>query len=319
MCRPAGTRLFLNSANLGDASAIAASNSIKLELMSIIMCPRCGSQVPLRRFFNPANKPFCARCGWNLSAAETALDAKSRIMKLIPLFMAGVVVFVVFTGSRANSPFIFIVPVLFALLALAPLWNYYSTRKAIAAAKSTANPSLAQAQPPLDSALQMIQSVPRPRRVRFRFQGSSAAVLVVFGAFAILNGILFVAISRYPFSPRGVGLAPLFPLLFVFLVIVVVLVVPYVREKRNLPLLRDGEVAFGRVVAQQTVQQGKASYSRIDYEFQTNTGQVVRNSCRDLNRAVFEDMTIPVFYDSLDPAKNIAACATYLKIVDSFG
>ncbi len=282
------------------------------------MCPRCGSQVPLHRFFNPANKPFCERCGWNLDRAEAALAAKSTVVKLLPLGIVAVGLFAGFGALQAKASILFILPTLVALVALAPLWNYYSTRKAIAAAKSTANPSLAQAQPPIDPALQMLQAMPHPRQVRFRFQGSSAAVLVVFGAFAILNGILFVAISRRPFSPRGVGLAPLFPLLFVFLVIVVVLVVPYFRDKRNLPLLRDGELAVGRVVAQQTVQQGKTSYSRIDYEFQSNTGQVVRNSCRDFTRAVFEDMTIPVFYDSLDPSKNIAPCATYLRIVDSF-
>jgi hypothetical protein len=95
----------------------------------------------------------------------------------------------------------------------------------------------------------------------------------------------------------------------------VVLLVPYFREKHNLPLLRDGELAFARVVGQQTVQQGKTSYSRIDYEFQTNTGQLIRNSARDLTSAVFEDMTVPVFYDPLDPSKNVTPCATYFKVV----
>jgi hypothetical protein len=102
----------------------------------------------------------------------------------------------------------------------------------------------------------------------------------------------------------------------VFVVIGIVLAVPYLQEKRNIPLLRDGELAFARIVAQQTVSQGKTSYSRIDYEFNTNTGQQIRGSCRDLTRSVFEDMTIPIFYDPLDSSKNVPLCATYLKTVD---
>jgi uncharacterized protein (DUF983 family) len=285
--------------------------------MSSITCPHCGSPVSLRRFFDPVNKPFCTRCGWNLDRAEAALETKSGLVRLIPVGIAGVILLVAFTASRAELSSIFLVPALFSLIALAPLWGYYSTRRAIAAAKFTVNPSLARAQLPLDPALEMLRSVPRPRRVRFRFEGS-ATVLVAFGAVAILSATLFVATSRRPFSPRGMGLAAMLPLLFVLLIIAVVLLVPFFREKRNLPLLRDGELAFAHVGSQQSVQQGKTSYSKIDYEFQTNTGQHFRNSCRDLTRNVFEDMTVPVFYDPLDPSKNIAACATYLKITDPF-
>lgn len=97
-------------------------------------------------------------------------------------------------------------------------------------------------------------------------------------------------------------------------IFVIIAVVPLVREKRNLPLLRDGELVFARITAQQTVQQGKSSYSRIDYEFKTNTGQLVQNSVKDLTNSVFEDMTVPVFYDPADPSKNIPSCATYLAI-----
>jgi hypothetical protein len=89
---------------------------------------------------------------------------------------------------------------------------------------------------------------------------------------------------------------------------------PYFRDKRNLPLLRDGELAFARVVSQRTVQQGKSSYSSIDYEFKTSSGLQIRSTARDLTNSVFEDMTIPAFYDPLNPGKNVTLCATYLKV-----
>ena len=94
----------------------------------------------------------------------------------------------------------------------------------------------------------------------------------------------------------------------------VVFAVPLFRDKRNIPLLRDGELAFGRVTSQQTVQQGKASYSSIAYEFKTSSGQSMQNTAKDLSYSVFEDMTIPVFYDPADPSKNIPLCATYLRV-----
>ena len=79
-------------------------------------------------------------------------------------------------------------------------------------------------------------------------------------------------------------------------------------------MLRDGELAFARVTSQQTVQQGKISYSRIDYEFKTSSGRLIRNSAKDLSQTVFEEMTIPVFYDPLDPARNLTPGATYLRV-----
>ena len=287
--------------------------------MNSIACPRCGSPVPLRRFFNLANKPFCPRCGWNLDRAEAALTGKSNFVKLIPLGAAALGLFAFFTATRANSPFILIVPALVAAVALTPLWSYYSTRKAIAAAKSTVIPGLALAQMPLDPSFQMLQFLPRPRRVRFHFQGSLGAVAIVVVAIVAFTAFFLAGAQAQRRSLHGNkdSFTMLLPLVFMLFVFVILIAVPLFREKRNLPLLRDGELAFARVVTQQTVQKGKTSYSQIDYEFQTSTGQSTRNSGRDFTGAVFEDMTIPVFYDPLDPSKNIAYCSTYLKIADS--
>ena len=96
------------------------------------------------------------------------------------------------------------------------------------------------------------------------------------------------------------------------------MVVPAIfREKRNWPLLRDGDVALARVVAQSRVQQGRTTYSKIEFEFRANSGQIVRNSQKDVTEKVFEEMTIPVFYDPLEPSKNTALCASHLRIQES--
>jgi uncharacterized protein (DUF983 family) len=285
--------------------------------MASITCPRCGSQVPLR-FLDPGNRPFCARCGWNLDRAEAALAGNSTIIKFIPLAIGALALFVAFGVSPGRATGIAIPFVVFGLIAMIPLWGYHSARNAIAAARSAANPSFALAQPPVDPALQMLQSLPRPRRVRFRIQGSAGAFVAVLAAFLGLMVFFLVGAQGGNFSRNNDTLTMALPLLLTLFVIALIIGIPLLREKRYLPLMVNGELAFGHVVSQQMVQQGKASYSRINYEFKPNTGQVVRNSCRDLSGLVFEDMTIPVFYDSLDPSKNVAACASYLMVVNTF-
>lgn len=261
------------------------------------------------------SKPFCSRCGWNLDRAEAAILNKDVAMKLIPFAIAAVGLFFAFMAAKAKSPVVFVFPVLFATILLLPIWGYYSTRKAIAAAKFSVNPAVRASPSVLDASLQQLQALPRPRRVRFRFQGSFAAAiaLLVMVAFALVGLFLSAHASRN--SPTAgdsfARFAPMFSVLAVFLI---VLILPFFRAKRDAPLLRDGELAFARVTSQQTIQQGKTRYSRIDYEFKTSSGQLIQNSAKDLSNSVFEEMTIPVFYDPLNPTKNLTPCATYLQV-----
>ena len=283
--------------------------------MRTITCPRCGSPIALRAFFsNLAGKPFCARCGWNLQKAEASLAGKSALVKFLPLGVVAMIVFFIFINAQTHAPAMFLIPGIFLLVVLIPLFGYYSAQKAIAAAKLTVNPDLALSQPPLDPQLQILQSIPRPRRVKYRLGGNFAAVVIAFAAIGLLNAIVFIAISRAPLHSGKDSFAPFIPLFFVVIVFAGVLLIPFFRDKRNIPLLRDGELAFARVTSQRTVQQGKASYSSIDYEFKTSSGLQIRSTSRDLTNSVFEDMTIPVFYDPLNPDKNITPCSTYLKV-----
>ena len=180
-----------------------------------------------------------------------------------------------------------------------------------------------QTQPLPDAFLQRIQSLPRPRRVRFRFPGASVAVVVF--AVAMLFGIMFFATARVK-APGGARDAAPFPyvifiapVVFVVLILGLAIIPAVLKEKRNRPLFQDGEVAAARVLAQRNVAQGKSSYSQIDYEFCASDGQTIRNSERDLSRKVFEDMLIPVFYDPVNPSRCAALCASYSKLPDAEG
>jgi len=280
-----------------------------------ITCPLCGSPVPLRQFFARSNKPFCARCGWNLDRAEAALNDTKAMLKFIALAVAGVGFLAAFAALHGHEPEVLWLPAIFALIAMVPLWNYISARRAITAAKSNVIPDLARTNPPALPSVQLLLSLPRPRRVRVDLTGTLGLVTLL-SAVILLCLLLMVPFTWHD-SPIDSKNSPLIPILLITFVVSVMVVPAIFREKRNWPLFRDGDVALARVLGQSRVQQGRTTYSKIDFEFRANSGQLVRNSQKDLSEKVFEDMTIPVFYDALDPSKNTALCASYLKIAES--
>jgi hypothetical protein len=277
--------------------------------MRTILCPRCGAPIATYRAFRPTIKPFCARCGWNLHRAELAVAQRSAATKFLPFVIAGFALLGALAAAHSASPGALLVALAVAGVILIPFWAYFSTEKQIAAAKLSANPALAMAQPFIDPALQRLQSLPRPRRVRFRVPTSLLVILLFLVLLPV--GVIFL-MTHHPAAARGHVHSSGF--LAVPIIFVILIVVPYFRDKRSAPLLRDGELALGRVTYQENVQVGKSSYSRIAYEFKTSSGQLIQDRAKDLTYSVYEDMTIPVFYDPANPSKNVTSCATYLRV-----
>jgi hypothetical protein len=290
--------------------------------MSSITCPLCGSAVTLRQFFDRSTKPFCARCGWNLERAESSLKEKARVSQFILVAFVIMAIGLFWVSSSAGRGKTSIATLaIFAIFVLAgglPLWNYFSTKRSIALARSASPLQGVQVQPIPDAFLQRIQSLSRPRRVRFRFTGAFAVVVLV--GVGVIFGFVFYGLARSNAAPSSLkDLTPLLPLVFLLCFLGAFIVPSLLKEKRNRPLFQDGEVAAARVLAQRTVAQGKSSYSQIDYEFRASDGQTIRNSERDLSRKVFEDMLIPVFYDPREPSRCAALCASYSKFPDAEG
>jgi hypothetical protein len=294
--------------------------------MSNITCPLCGSPIKQRGFFG-RGKPFCVHCGWNLERAESSLKEKARASQFILVafvIMAVALFWVSSSAGRGKRP-VTALPILaiFALAGGLPLWSYLSTKRTIARARATPSVQGVQVQPIPDAFLRRIQSLPRPRRVRFRFTGALGVIVV--SAFAVLFAIMIYGMARVkaPEGPRNATPLPyaffVGPIAFVGLVAGIVIIPAVLKEKRNRPLFQDGEVAAARVLAQRTVAQGKSSYSQIDYEFRASGGQTIRNTERDLTQKVFEDMLIPVFYDPREPSRCAALCASYSRLPDAEG
>jgi hypothetical protein len=55
--------------------------------------------------------------------------------------------------------------------------------------------------------------------------------------------------------------------------------------------------------------------SSIEYEFSDYQGQTHRGLGSDRTEKLYEDMTVPVFYDRDNPKRQIAYCATLHEIL----
>jgi uncharacterized protein (DUF983 family) len=279
--------------------------------MKTITCPKCGAPAPIYGAFRSI-KPFCGRCGWNLQRAEADAASQSTAATIVPLVIAAVAIIASFSIGWVNSPWFFLIALIFAVVMLLPFFQFVSARKALNTASTTANPNLALAQPPLDPYLQQLQIAARPRRVRFRFPMATVIMLL----FIVLVGFLAYYFPQHATRPsrNAHGLTITSPFFVALVFLIILAVVPFVRDRRRLPLMRDGELALGKVTYQENMSQGKSSYSRIGYEFKTSSGQLIQDQAKDLTFSVYEDMTIPVFYDAANPSKNVTPCTTYLRV-----
>jgi hypothetical protein len=90
--------------------------------------------------------------------------------------------------------------------------------------------------------------------------------------------------------------------------------------RRDLILLRDGELAVGVVTHQRLVyvggggRGGRRKQSRVRYRFKDASGQMFQGTGRDPDRRLRVDMTVPIFYKSKDPEKNVAICAATCEL-----
>lgn len=109
-------------------------------------------------------------------------------------------------------------------------------------------------------------------------------------------------------------LAPLFTVLTI---LVGVMAITFRKEAKKLALLRDGDVASARVITQEVIARGKHSYNQITYEFQVPGRPLIRKAERDHTKQIFEDVQIPVFYNSAFPDDCVVLCRTYYSLRDA--
>jgi hypothetical protein len=82
--------------------------------------------------------------------------------------------------------------------------------------------------------------------------------------------------------------------------------VPLAPELSNRKLLSDGELAVGRAIHQETVPAGKNTWSAIFYAFADGANQGFIGNGQDSSDSLAKGAPIIVYYDSLEPDKNVA-------------
>jgi len=118
--------------------------------------------------------------------------------------------------------------------------------------------------------------------------------------------------------PRGAASVTLLLVILAAVYLLVSTFYGFANEKR---LVVSGCVALARVTDQDSKTYQTAnrirhrSVSYVSYEFESAPGKIVRWSGQDPTNSLAEGMIVPVFYDPINPKKQIAACGSSYEVV----
>lgn len=296
--------------------------------MALPQCPNCHAIA--RR---AGNQLYCASCGWNRDGAIAVLRGN---LKMMPL---GVVVFFGFTAFMIRG-WHFRNPIQIAIFCCVPafgmLLNYVFAKRSLATLEALPTPAPrpagasdgsamgirgrtssaaegVQQSPETSAKYQALLRTSRPREIRMSSSGKfgiiagtlfSLGLATAFGAHVYTKWALhqsFVRFHTEDWVVGGIG--------------ALLLLVPYGiwrGQRKECDLLENGDVALANVTRQWSGDKGSSS---IECEFKDSSGQVRNFSGFDNTRSLFVGMTVPVFYDRENPARQVAYCATAHEVV----
>ena len=161
----------------------------------------------------------------------------------------------------------------------------------------------------------------RPRAVRIRTLNRIALVAFPLAGVVLLylnaTEILNLPQPRIN-SSRIVGV--MLGLVFAAILLVAGCVTAW-RVRRDRELMRNGELVVAVVTHQRLVElrgrRGTKKKSRVRYRFKDPSGQLYQGTGTDYSRRLRVDMTVPVFYDSSDPERNVAICTASCELEES--
>lgn len=285
-----------------------------------MLCPFCGASVPLYRFWQTANKPFCSNCGWNLNRARASVEGQAKTARIfLIVFLVGVAFATAVAIDKKEFSGLFPLALLFGIIAFSYAWNYWGAKRALneAALAGKTDPAASGRAPLPPAYIQRIQTLSRPRKVKLRPTGRVSVLLFIMCLGIVASFIYVIADNARGGSFDWKSLWPVIPLLATVAALLGFMVFEFRKERKKLSLLRNGEVAVGRVVEQRVIQRGKQSYNEITYEFPLPGRPLIRKTERDHDKRHFEDMLIPVFYEPASPNDCAALCATYYHLPDA--
>ena len=290
-------------------------------LMAEILCPRCGREALGGRGVWSSKKPYCSACGWNVDRANT-LGGKNQ--KLLAVYFIAIALFLVGLGFAPGGAarrhpgsvmaFAFIVAVLAAIS-----WHRSKAQRSIQAAPAVAPPPASvfpTTANPGYASYERLTMLRRPRAIRLKTHMRIFAIVysVVLGS--VVYAAFLMAEKGVPRAGSYSVLPNILPLAMFGLIWSIAAFTMFRTIARDRSLLTEGEIAIATVTSQ-SYAGGENRESRIAYEFKDAAGRTVSGKCADRTRKLFEEMQTPVFYDPLNPARNVALAGATYDVVDS--
>jgi hypothetical protein len=284
-------------------------------MMKQVLCPKCEA-----RTIVAAQKPFCAKCGWNLEAARSAV--KGEVVGMWVCIAAVGLLALFFTvrkggewGMAVSAAFMTCIVLGYYFLSLLP------AQKTLRAAKKRfdskidegksgeqfgAGPIHQREVPP-----DWIFHASKPRSLRVRWHKVADRLVnraFTGGAALAIFSVFFLATTRGDFLRARTAFLAI-GLIFLFL-----LGFRIRQGFKTRRLLQGGEVAIGRVLSQERSGEWKRS-SKITYEFEDRMGGVTSAMATDITESLYEGMPVVVFYQAEDVEEHVALCETFFGIV----
>ncbi len=171
----------------------------------------------------------------------------------------------------------------------------------------------------LSSGYEYLFSISKPRRVQ-----ASPVILIIIGSLSIASIFLIYSGVQTIRSSQQLGTHPSllysFVVGFIFPIILIAISgATYWKLRRDISLLRDGELAIGVVTHQKLIEVrggrgGRRKQSRIRYRFKDPAGRLFQGTGTDRTRSLQVNMTVPVFYKPDDPEKNVSICTAVCEL-----
>ena len=148
-------------------------------------------------------------------------------------------------------------------------------------------------------------NIPTPRSIQWDWRiRLGAALLISFGALIGISLITTTKVSGNAFSS-----------LMRIAVIVAIVLLFLLPSLSNRTLFRNGDVAVGRVVYQQTTSGSRRhTWSVIFYAFVDRGNRGFIGQGTDLTESLAEGAPVLVYYDQLNPYKNVAMECSRLRV-----
>lgn len=261
-----------------------------------LRCPKC-SALPVA-----TDQSFrCLKCGWDGKRAQNRLNRVRRIY--------GVSVFLLFVvtlwAELSISPRFAAAILVFGWLVAIGGWECVSRAWNLSKVGQSIDPSK----------WDLWLRLPPPRIVRVREEAKYATarvltVVTIFVGFSLLSALLLVQLRAYsPTRLRSLVLLGTVPCCASALVLVAFLAFSLKKSQR---LVAHGEVTIGTVIG---LRIGKRGIHTVTYEFKDDSGRLVSASCTDTAGLFAPGMSIPVFFNPENPAKEqVALCGSSYEV-----